>query len=254
VSRGIAWYAVVMVGLTGCAGSATHGLASGTLRLLGWEGTAPHAVLVDRLELPEDGELVIAPTLLKIAEAPKDGTPVRVQFLLRAVRSDGGIQQWLVGADGRASSGERGFQLAQQSSVRASFGGADYGPVRVASLVRLEVAIAQVPTEPSREPRFLAMAALKDIGAVDEESREVLAADGARPVLASTLSIVGVPGAAPGRQTWRLVVIGDSTGGTERVARLHQFDGAQLLDGSGEPVEGLSFVVLDLHITVPDHR
>jgi hypothetical protein len=234
--------------------SAPHGVASSALRLLNWERAATQAVLLERLEFPEGAELVIAPVLLKVAAEPSGETPLRLQMLLRAVRRDGGVQQWFIGADGRASVGERGFQLASKSTTRVSFGGADYGPVRVDSLERLEVAVALMPSEPERAPLFLGLGAIREVGEADEAGRRSLAADDGNYLIASSLAVVGASGALPGPQSWRIVVVGSAERGRERLAQLHEFDGVRLLDGAGEPVDGLSFVVLDLHITVPDHR
>ena len=177
-----------------------------------------------------------------------------MQFLLRAVRQDGGVQQWFVGTDGRAPLGERGFQLPSSSALRGSFGGADYGPVRVDSLARLEIALAQLPNEPTRVPNFVGLPLLSKVGDADEGERGVLASDGSRFVLATALKVVTVDDAVPGRQTWRVVVVGSREPERAQLAELHAFDGVQLLNAAGQPVDGLSFVVLDLHIVVPDHR
>ncbi|MGB0589015.1 MAG: hypothetical protein ACPGU1_04965 [Myxococcota bacterium] len=227
---------------------------SAAFRVLDWDRASGQLVSLEELELPEGAELVVAPVLLKLALESPEEAPRRVQLLLRAVRRDGGVQQWFLGPDGRSSIGERGFQLGRGSSIRASFGGADYGPVRVAALERLELALAVMPTEPERGPLFLGVAALKSSGEQHPARVDALAQDGASCIIARRLAVTEVQGVAPGPQSWRLVVVGSVAGERVDLGQLHEFDGAQLIGASGEPVVGLSFVVLDLHLTVPDHR
>ena len=100
----------------------------------------------------------------------------------------------------------------------------------------------------------MGLALLAQVGAADEIERGALASEGSRFVLATALQVVTVDGALPGRQTWRVVVVGSRESERAKLAALHAFDGAQLLNAAGQAVDGLSFVVLDLHIVVPDHR
>ena len=236
-----------------CGAHGANQIETHALRVLEWERASPRVVSLDELELPESGELILEPVQLRVPEASHQGQGYRVQFVIRALQRDGGVRQWFVGADGRASAGERGFQMSPGQSTRPGFGGADYGPMRVSSLVHLELAVARMPLEPSREASFVGAAALREL--VDDSigSAQHVAEEGGTLLLAKRLPVVARDG-VPGRQTLRLIVTGSEESPPPAVEHAHTFDGARLLDAQGERLEPLSFVVLDLHVVVPHHE
>ena len=238
--------------LAACASGGV--ITSGALRALHWQSEAPKLVPIERLELPREAELFIAPVAWKGPEAGSDGQPQRLQIVVRATRLDGGVHQWFIGADGRASEGERGFQLPIGIVARDTFGGADYGPVRLVTLSALEVAVAQLPLEPRRAPVYVGLAQVQELASATKSDRARLSDAGVGSLLAVKLPVVLVDGGLPGTQTLRVIFAGgEGSAGTE-IHRLHGLRGHEALDESGQSVPGLSSLVLDLRVTIPEHR
>lgn len=240
------------LGWSGCM--ASQGLSTGTLKALEGQGKVSTLVPVERLELPLEAELFIAPVAWIGAKSLARSSPRRLQIVVRALREDGGVHQWFLGTDGRATEGERGFQLRPEERTRTRFGGADYGPLRVASLEALEFAVAEVPVEPVQGPGFVGLARLRGLGSAAGQGGDVMQTDVVRPLLAKRLELITFTGASPGVQTWRFVFVGGATGVEPQISRLHRLDRQALLDAKGMAVEDVNALVLDLQLTIPEHR
>ena len=216
---------------------------------------ATSVVAIEALELPRDGELVMKPVRLRVHARHTNGDrPLRVQLLLRGIRHDGGVLQWFVGADGRAPVGERGFQLGSAGAREATFGRADYGPVRVESLTALQVAVAVVPVEPEDNATFMGLGATLALNADHDALSAAVEQDGATLLMAYQLPVKLADDVAPGHYTQRLVIAGTPTAGRVGPERLHALKGAEVLSANREPVDDLSVFVVDLHIEVPHHE
>ena len=148
--------------------------------------------------------------------------------------------------------------MAETPFTRAGFDGADYGPIRIASLARLEVGVALVAAESEATARFIGLGGLEglDDAGIEEQTglHAALARDGATLVMATRLPVRPTHDVSPGRHSQRLIIAGIPSAGPEARATLHTFDGATLRDSADAVVSGVSLLVLDLHVDVPDHR
>lgn len=255
----LVWALITWLLATGCGAHSAALFESQVLRSLAvGEGTTS-LVGIETLELPRDGELVLKPRLLSLdASSLTDEVPVRAQIVLRGLRHDGGVYQWFVGADGRAPAGEKAFELSSARASRDGFGGADYGPVRIDALASLAVSVALVPNRPRDSARFMGGGALQTAGAAGDASTATLhravEVDEAVLVVASRVPVEPRAEVAPGQYQLQLVFAGTSPASANGVlTRLHTVDGARLTDLDGAVASGVSFLVLELQVEVPDH-
>jgi len=238
--------------LAGCA--SFRPVTSGALKVLNWQAEVAELVPLDVLELPEDAELELAPLTLKVLPRGGHDEATRLQLLIRVRRNDGATVQWFVGADGRSTLGERGFRLAPGETLRSGFGGADYGPLRVSSIEAIEIALADAPLELSRHPRFVGLAALKDMVNIGAQGYQRLSDDGFSPLLAYALPVETNSEAEPGESIIRIAIVSTPEGEPASVFKVHGLKGARLLDAQGNSEEGLNLFLLELRVIVPEHR
>ncbi len=262
----------VSCGSSSCASSPPHLGPAWAFSALGTDSARQELVGVDELELPAQGEVHLLPRWVQLAprSGPGAGTdaggaPQRLQVVVRAVRADGGVWQWLVGGQRDAPAGEGARRLDVESGTRLELGGARLGPMSVGSLVALEVIVSTLPDPPARQARWVGGAALTrapQIGEAGPAERRaadaVVAADGAVLVLAARLALRSAgQDSAPGTYTKRVVLVTatiDAPLEPGRVGALEPAaDGPILRDLDGLPMGAEAAVVLDVVVEVPDH-
>ena len=260
------------VTLYGCGGSPAHLGPAWAFTALGDDASKQELVGVTELALPGHGEVFLWPRWVQLAPrgGPGDGTEPevelgrRLQVVVRAVRSDGGVWQWLVGGQRDAPPGEGARRLDVEAGTRLELGGARLGPMRAGSLVAIEVIVSTLPDPPEGGAGWVGGAALPrapEIGSSGPAERRsadaVVAADGGRLALAARLPLIMAGDALPGGHLKRLVFVAatiDAPVDPGRVGALEPAaDGPVLRDIDGLPMGVEAALVSDVVVEVPDH-
>ena len=199
---------VLLVGclvLSGCASAADEGPALGPARV--FEGDSTERL--SWLALPLDSELWIEPGDVVVRRAEAGAERVRLQVVVRALRHDGGVVQWLPAAAEGAAAGEGGRSITLGAEeVATPLAPARLGPLQVRHLAALEVLVALLPVDvhgPVSAHAYVGAARVEATPAPSRSSEGALgriaaaARDaGATALLAGRLPLAPEPEAAPG--------------------------------------------------------
>ena len=216
---------------------------------------------VERLDLGGRGELYVQPRLLATGYDPGQIPPenLRLQVIVRAIRVDGGVMSWAVGADGDAplSEGGRRWRPERHRGLYGvSLEGARLGPFPVDEIKALEVLAAWRRGPPRESPREQGVRALGAAPGLGDPPRRWAAAGreiqglGAAPLLAARVPLTRERARGPGIHTLRLTLVAPGEGA--QLPLLMRF--AEVEGGTSAPwpveLDGqpLALVILDLEI------
>ena len=217
--------------------------------------------LADRLDLGGRGELYVRPRLLATGYDPGSFPPedLRLQVVVRAIRTDGGVMSWSVGADGDAPVSEGGRRWRPEHHrglMGLSLDGARLGPFPIDEIKALEVLAAWrrgPPEESAREQGVRALGAAPGLG--DDPRRWAVAGHeiqrlGSAPLVAVRVPLTAERAREPGVHVLRLTLVAPGEG--VELPPLLRFAEAEAgasapwpLDLDGQP---LALVILDLEI------
>jgi hypothetical protein len=217
----------------------------------------------DRLDLGGRGELYLQPRLLVTGYDPGEFPieDLRLQVVVRAIRVDGGVMSWAVGADGdapRSEGGRRWRPERHRGLDGISLEGARLGPFPVDEIKALEVLAAWRRGPPRESPREQGVRALGPAPGLGDPpgrwaaaGREIQAL-GAVPLLAVRVPCTKERARGPGVHTLRLTLVAPGEGA--QLPPVMRF--AEVEEGTSTPwpvdLDGqpMALVILDLEIRI----